>query len=576
MLRLVYQTEPFKYMVEGEWMGSIWGSEPGISNYPPPYIETFAGTSNETGGIGASWIAGLGSYLAPTPNSPNSVLCVTATQIKYWGYAQMCGYRFDPVTGKLLFRFNTGIYYDFLILQGSSGALYVGYGDGKLYVGQWKDQVTCLLGDRTDKFVGDYSGKAWDLTGATVSPYHFVGPSRMAYPIDENGHYDLEGGVYRLMSFGPYGDSMIDEIHDIFVRGSLNTFAVYKWVSGTWQYDLTLPQEIIAIAQEDPGRCYVLLNNRQLVLIDYLRAEIMGSSKLPPPVGRENGHSTYEQEFTGMDMAWDPVYKRLLVAEIEFDHPDGSCKTCIRGYQMVPEPKRLTLPIPLKVPRQGRIIPVMTQVVGDKNEGVGGHVVSATVSGSGSLIGVPITDHYGRTFLQVACEGNEFYRPNPPDFDYEGTGSPDDPSGPHTGYVDVTVSATVWEPENIPPLGGGLITPENPTGQHPIDDPTIDDGTPGTKSNPIIAMSSDPAQIHRDVEASWNYYDPIGKAHGRDIGSVDYWVGYCDHVGDKFSNGKYYLGWNLYWEVRMGQAAVGDTSGATDPNQGGQPAEHRA
>ena len=143
--------------------------------------------------------------------------------------------------------------------------------------------------------------------------------------------------------------------------------------------------------------------------------------------------------------------------------------------------------------------------------------------------------------------------------------------------IDITCMVTKYEPEKeiLPEMGGGLITPQNPTGQHPL--PPPDNGSPGTHSNPIIAMSSDPAQIHADVQSSWDHYHPIGMAHvpPNEIGDVGLWVGYCDHIDatSGFSNGKFYLGWNLYWESRMASKATSayDT-GAGNPEDASLPA----
>lgn len=104
------------------------------------------------------------------------------------------------------------------------------------------------------------------------------------------------------------------------------------------------------------------------------------------------------------------------------------------------------------------------------------------------------------------------------------------------------------------------------------------DGVMGTHpAHPIIAMSADVGQIRADVQRSYDHYHPIGMAHvpPNEIGSVDMWVGYADHVGDKFSNGKYYLGWNLYWESRMESKAISAfDQGSGNPEDGSLPAKY--
>lgn len=576
MLKQVFQSEPLKYRVapDPSWwfpFGFHYGGT------VPPYYESTQWPS---------WVTGLFSYDGQTRWGPTSLHLLVALRTDYWPSWNMGGYRFDAVTGKILAQYYHGSL-GFVLLdkikQGSSGVIYLSGeigGPSTLTPCSMNEYfMTTLDGDPVDynypkrnDGLPSNNEYAWPFiwTGQTpLIAQEFKGPHGFGY------NPDGDSGLY---SFGGGGDFAVDDVSDVLIDCSdFLKLSIYKISTRKWMYDIPVPDLLVSIALEDPGRCYVMMRTGLIVLVDYLRGEIMGAGKLPDrTLSYGSSPSGYWNQGNDVDISWDRTYKRLLVCELSPDNADGTATTCIRGYRMVPDPVRMTLPIPLKKPRQGRIIPVMSQVVGDLNEGVGGHVVKATVGGSGSLIGIPVTDHHGVAIMQVACEGNEFYRPNPPEFDYEGTGSPEGIYGPNAGMIDVVCSVDVWQPEQeiLPPLANGLITPENPTGQHPLDEP--DSGEPGTKSNPIIAMSSDPAQIHRDVEASWNHYNPIGVAAGRDIGSVDYWVGYCDHVGDKFSNGKYYLGWNLYWEVRMEQAAIGDYSGATDPNQANEPARYRA
>ena len=145
------------------------------------------------------------------------------------------------------------------------------------------------------------------------------------------------------------------------------------------------------------------------MLFDYIRNEVLGASKIPPLI---SGKTYYQAN--DIKLSYDPVYRRLLVAEETPDNPDtGAATTFIRGFRMVPEPTRLTIPIPLKAPRQRRVIPVLVQAVGDTNEGVGGYVINAQVTGAGSLVGIPITDHNGNGLISVACEGSSLFAGEP-------------------------------------------------------------------------------------------------------------------------------------------------------------------
>lgn len=104
----------------------------------------------------------------------------------------------------------------------------------------------------------------------------------------------------------------------------------------------------------------------------------------------------------------------------------------------------------------------------------------------------------------------------------------------------------------VPPNAGG------PPGGGPVGPPA---GDPGSQTNPIIAMSADPAAIAASVRLSLQSYG-IGFNP-----SVDqYWIDHASSVG-QFSNGKWYLGWNAYWHARADPA----NTGSADPNLGDQP-----
>jgi hypothetical protein len=86
-------------------------------------------------------------------------------------------------------------------------------------------------------------------------------------------------------------------------------------------------------------------------------------------------------------------------------------------------------------------------------------------------------------------------------------------------------------------------------------------GDPGSQTNPIIAMSADPAAIAASVRLSLQSYG-IGYNPSVD----EYWVSHADHAG-QFSNGKWYLGWNAYWHARANPT----NTGSADPNLAGEP-----
>jgi hypothetical protein len=89
-------------------------------------------------------------------------------------------------------------------------------------------------------------------------------------------------------------------------------------------------------------------------------------------------------------------------------------------------------------------------------------------------------------------------------------------------------------------------------------------GDPGSQTNPIIAMSIDPAAIAASVRASLQFF-------GMGFGPADqYWIDKASVPG-QFSNGKWYQGWNAYWEAR----ADPHNTGSADPNLGSQPSVHQ-
>lgn len=83
---------------------------------------------------------------------------------------------------------------------------------------------------------------------------------------------------------------------------------------------------------------------------------------------------------------YDPVYRRLLV----FRHlPDaavtGACQSFIEGYRMREVPVHLVKPIPLKAPRENRIVPVYTRLVGGAAKGIPGLSVQSEIVGTNGL-----------------------------------------------------------------------------------------------------------------------------------------------------------------------------------------------
>jgi hypothetical protein len=130
-----------------------------------------------------------------------------------------------------------------------------------------------------------------------------------------------------------------------------------------------------------------------LVLVDYVYNKILGAVKVPPSV-LTGGDFV---DASNVSICWYPRMARLLIAEMT-----GS--TTIKGYSVVPQATRLTKPIPLRSPQTGKTIPVLASLVDDSNFGVGGALVTSSVSGgTAKVVGGSYTDVRGRANVQVNC-----------------------------------------------------------------------------------------------------------------------------------------------------------------------------
>src|SRR5207248_1898437 len=92
------------------------------------------------------------------------------------------------------------------------------------------------------------------------------------------------------------------------------------------------------------------------------------------------------------------------------------------------------------------------------------------------------------------------------------------------------------------------------------DDLTLPAVVPIKRVYPHVDESADPTAIAAAVRASRQFY-------GFGAGTDDqYWIDKASTPA-QFSNGKWYLGWNRYWEVR----ADPHNTGSADPNLGSLP-----
>jgi hypothetical protein len=391
MLKEVFRTETIKYRKEGDVPK---GSFP-WPDWPPnnPYVETLQ-------------IYGIyGMVCTPNPQDGDaSILMHGVSKYKYWGWADFLGWRYHSVTGKLikawdLFSSEHKTPANFLSMTytttARSGKYWgSGWSNGWMQRYHYGNIATILPGDDPIKNEDPF----WILDGEIVNYTHW----KLV-----NGQPFLPSTTFALDDLVPDGGRFLTATGDALVYRLI----VFNLKTGKELYSIPMATQIVNIALADENHAYVLLQNRLIVLVDYIRAEVLGAAKLPPLVmgSPYGGHSGLDVIFDSVRMAWDRSRSRLLVCELTPDAKDYSCTICVRGFRMVPEPVRLTTPMPLKVPRRGRTIPVLVQAVDDMNQGVGGYVVQAKVTGAGSLAGIPISDNKGNTFIQVACNGGSDY-----------------------------------------------------------------------------------------------------------------------------------------------------------------------
>jgi hypothetical protein len=385
------------------------------------------------------WLSGLHVGRRPAGEKDGDVTPESATSIYLWAMLQKgfiggheAYYRFDGKTGKLIRRIGAGDVASLGLIVAGSG--WVTSRGGTPYAIHFYSDViykvtlgpvaSPLVGEEvipdTSQFVG-WAPYWWTVIPETT--HETLGPTG-GYPISRFEPYiDSSGRPAKLNSYGTFA---LDDQKDVFINCYLTEMTVWSWSTGKFKYAIGLPDLAVSITFEDDARCYIFLNSRTVMLFDYLRAEVMGIGIIPPTISGKNYWNNLDVVFT-----WDAIYRRLLVAEFPFggDVEGVSTEVRIRGYRFVEEPGRLTTPIPLRVPRKGRTIPVLVKVVNEKNAGIGGYAIDCTVTGEGSLVGVPITDHYGNAFAQVKCEGE-------------------------AEMTSITVRASVKIPIAIPPISG--------------------------------------------------------------------------------------------------------------------------
>jgi hypothetical protein len=355
MLNQIYQSEPWKYHTRASFAaaGGKYAGNAYYGTYIPPWNESMTALKN--------------MFVHPTETlkSYNSVYVLAQLSTEYWPSWGASLQRWDSSTGQWLQRMPIGVsVVGTMTLQNMFRSRV-----GKMY-------YTGILTDGLIEFTLTESGDIAAIAGgAHISASKF--------------------GMYQF--FGYIGIDDTPEPHGNKLLSADGTdLSVFNLTTGQLLYKRRFPAPIVGIALEEDDRVYVLLNNRILALFDYTRNDVMGASKIPTTAKNEG---IAEGQIV---MSWDWLLRRLLIMERVPD-VQGASQTKIKGYRAVPIPVRITIPIPLRVPRRDRVIPVMSQVVGDMNEGVGGYNVTVTVSGDAALAGMPTTDGLGVAVTKVRC-----------------------------------------------------------------------------------------------------------------------------------------------------------------------------
>lgn len=105
-------------------------------------------------------------------------------------------------------------------------------------------------------------------------------------------------------------------------------------------------------------------------------------------------------------IGFDPVYRRMLTSIARADAPETrACTVFVEGFKLSILPEHLVAPIPLQVPRKGRVVPVYSRVVGSAALGVGGVIVNAVLTGQNALAPNKVTtDATGKVEFLWDCD----------------------------------------------------------------------------------------------------------------------------------------------------------------------------
>jgi hypothetical protein len=287
--------------------------------------------------------------------------------------------------------------------------------NGRIVLPVWMDQIywpgwsrmTFVFDADTGEFVergpemGNYYLK--DIFQGAAGELYANHTTAVVYPLDAQYQY-LEDEVFYPSHFGAilFDCFLVDRQRDRMVMQSnleVYEMGVYVFSTGALIRRIRLPERTVSIAHAEGTRVYLLLNNRQLVSLDYETEQFFGATKLPQITNVSTARITYDKR-----------YRRVLVCEQTPDNPDGTSTVRIRGYRYRPVGVHVCQPIPLKRPRVERDTPVLHKLIGDLGEGIGGLITSAATDTNAQVLRQDVAldgDGEGVTDVRGLAEGGE-------------------------------------------------------------------------------------------------------------------------------------------------------------------------
>lgn len=351
MFRQIFQSSPIRYRLPAEWAGIPSGTGLGalygeyLVTPPRIYAEALTG------------VDGMFVAQEKTPTGDAVIVVLGSTDRIYWPGWQRLWWKFNAVTGEFLDRGdNPGSFFDFEVFQARDGSIW---------------QHSSL-------------GSFFEVDGISYDEI----PGTRRFPAD----------------FGAttIGAAMVDRQQNLAVlytsnEGAANKVGVYNWATGALIRQINIAGAPMDILPEDERRCYVVTTKGLLNLIEYTTGEVLHTVRSPAPVG------------SGVAYAWDRIYRRLLAFQRVADAVDGACQSVIRGWYPVPLGTHLTKPLPLKAPRKGRDVPVLTRVVGDAGEPIAGVSVALSSAGDASIVRHSAgSDAHGESITMTHCNAPGF------------------------------------------------------------------------------------------------------------------------------------------------------------------------